>query len=624
MWARVDGDKRAKIDLVREGLRSVLGEVAATARYGMVSFGHRRSGDCSDIEVIAPIRTADAVDALAIIDKLNPRGKGPVADALVAATEALEKAGVTGEQSGSIILVHDNADNCKQDPCEAANAIHKNHPKVTVHLVSLALDGDEAERMACVAQTTGGTVFAVNDAKGVREAIAGAFKLAVVQRPRDPSPVVTPPVETPLLTGVPTGPPRIVARAHLSERSPPLNVPVVWRVTKVGAATALPPVTSAVLELPIDAGRYAIDASVGFASGKTTVDVAPVGATAVDISLEAAALNVGIKTLRDGARSPTAFVTLGAASSAARPLWVGRAADANFIVPAGRYELRVVDGLSVRTESLALAVGEVSNPELVTGTGRLELAALAKADGEALEGVTFIIARDDPQQPDGRREIARSAATRPAFILGAGTYYVTARIGMSEVRQRIGIGAGDTVKRSLTFGFGKLIIEPQLTTQRGDVSGQALPVSLRVLSLENDGRQIFWGRAPAGDLKVAAGRYRIEGQLDTGEVKASQDVEVEAGGERRVALKFEGNALSLGLEPSPVVQANAGTAVSAGSWEVRDARGAIVARSTLATPTLVLPPGRYGVRYEVQSRISEKMVDIASDGQPRRVLLPQP
>ena len=59
MWGRLDAEKKlSKLDLAREAVRTSLPKTAA-ARYGLMSFGHRRSGDCSDIEIIAPVAEGD-------------------------------------------------------------------------------------------------------------------------------------------------------------------------------------------------------------------------------------------------------------------------------------------------------------------------------------------------------------------------------------------------------------------------------------------------------------------------------------------------------------------------------------------------------------------------------------
>src|SRR5690606_28841763 len=107
--------------------------------------------------------------------------------------------------------------------------------------------------------------------------------------------------------------------------------------------------------------------------------------------------------------------------------------------------------------------------DTVLTAGRLELSATrgtAGAPGEAVtDGVTYILHRDDPDAPQGRREIARSAAAAPAFMLPAGTYYVTARTATAETREQIAVGAGDLVRRALPLALAHVQLSATLGGQ---------------------------------------------------------------------------------------------------------------------------------------------------------------
>lgn len=69
MWGRIEGD-RMKIVEAKNVTRELLEDVPAGMNLGFVAYGHRRKGDCSDIETIAapgtePAAIADAVDRTA-------------------------------------------------------------------------------------------------------------------------------------------------------------------------------------------------------------------------------------------------------------------------------------------------------------------------------------------------------------------------------------------------------------------------------------------------------------------------------------------------------------------------------------------------------------------------------
>lgn len=613
MWGRLDGDaKKTKLDLARDALRQSLGKTPAGARLGLMSFGHRRSGDCSDVEVIVPAGDGDTARILAPLDKLNPRGKGPLSGAIREAAKAL-----AATPDASIVLIHDNADNCRQDPCDAASEIAEANPKLKIHLVPLGLDRDELSRSVCISKITGGQVFEARDAAGVQAAVSAAVALALLDAggsgdTKSAAEAAPPPASTEV-----QGPTGLRLTARLGAAPVPAGTTVRWRLTKPDDNALVFEGAGNPVTVPLDTGPYEVEVHAGFAAAKTTATAAGTSATAVDIALEAGELRLLISDLKDGPPSQTAMVTLSSKtetkSAATRPIWIGPARDADLVLPAGLYKLRITDSLFEREETITLAAGDSAPRGLVLGAGHLELTAVAKTDGPPLDGVTFTITRDDPDSPTGRRELARSAAVRPAFTLPAGTYYVTARAGPAEVRQRVGIGAGDTIKQTLVLGLAKLAVSADIagasSSGAGGVTVVRPSISTRVLALSGPPREIARSNAVAPEFTLAAGRYRVEAAVGTLNVKASQDIELEASSVRRVALKLDSGIVTLKLS-TPVPGSSGMT------WEVKDSQGRLVVRTQQSAPRLVLAPGRYVARCEADDRRVEKQIDVVADAQP--------
>lgn len=156
MWARLAPDNKPKIDIVREKLATIL-QTPSSTRVGLVSFGHRRRGDCNDIELIAaPDSPRDAL--LVPLAKLNPRGPGPVTAALEVAAEAIGTS-----RPAQIVIVSDGADNCQRDTCVAADEFAKSAPGVAVQVIGIGIPASDRPRIACVAQATGGHYYDVTD-----------------------------------------------------------------------------------------------------------------------------------------------------------------------------------------------------------------------------------------------------------------------------------------------------------------------------------------------------------------------------------------------------------------------------------------------------------------------------
>ena len=166
MWGKMDGDETAKLYGTRDRLRERLAAAPAQSRIGLASFGHRRKGDCSDVEIVTPIEAGGLPATLAALDQLNPKGKGPLTAAVREGAKAIGPG-----SSGHIVLIHDNADNCGQDICAAASDIAKSNPELRIHVVSLGLAKPERERMQCLAATTKGLQFDASSQADVAEAL---------------------------------------------------------------------------------------------------------------------------------------------------------------------------------------------------------------------------------------------------------------------------------------------------------------------------------------------------------------------------------------------------------------------------------------------------------------------
>ncbi len=60
MWGRVDG--KAKITIAKDALKQVVGQWNPKAQLGLMAYGHRTKGDCSDIEVLVPLAQGQNAD----------------------------------------------------------------------------------------------------------------------------------------------------------------------------------------------------------------------------------------------------------------------------------------------------------------------------------------------------------------------------------------------------------------------------------------------------------------------------------------------------------------------------------------------------------------------------------
>jgi Ca-activated chloride channel family protein len=591
MWGKMEGSQTAKLYAVRDLLRERLLTAPPQSRLGLGSFGHRRKGDCGDVEIITPIESGGSEGAIPALEQLNPRGKGP----LTAAVREGAKAIGTGT-AGHIILIHDNADNCSQDVCAAAGEISKSNPALRVHVLSLGLSRPERERMQCLAASTKGLQFDAANDTDIKAALTAIFDAAGLNAGTGQSaPPAAAAVPAPAL-----GPPGLRLSASLSEGGAPVDAALSWRIRKTDSPPDSPPLVerkSREINETVDPGRYLATLSYGLINRTVEIDVGNEGPSVRRITLDGGRLAVAASASRQGddLRAPVMTISaLGTGdNSPASVLWLGREAKTELLVPAGRYQVEVADGLARSQSIVEVAPGGTARADLVLDTGLLELTATAVAGGPPLERVLYTISADDPSAPDGRREVARSTAPVAAFTLQAGTYYVTARQGAGEHREQVAISSGDTVKRTLVLNVGRLNVRYALP----EVARTGRGVITRVYEAAGDMRLVGQSTAANPVFMLGAGRYRVVCEIGMTNIRSERTIALSAGSDVAADITLSASTITLsGLQGSSHAS-------------LRDSAGRVVWRSHAGAgfKTLVAP-GQYVLALDSGGADVEKPV----------------
>lgn len=166
MWGQIDGV--TKIEIAQGVVGDLLRTLPQTTAIGLTAYGHRTKGDCTDIQTLVQPGTASRDAIAAAVNKLRPRGKTPMTDAVVQAAEALKYT----EEPATVILVSDGIETCNPDPCAAARALEQAGANLTVHVVGFDVSDPEARRqMQCIADETGGSFLLAANASELGEAL---------------------------------------------------------------------------------------------------------------------------------------------------------------------------------------------------------------------------------------------------------------------------------------------------------------------------------------------------------------------------------------------------------------------------------------------------------------------
>ncbi len=185
MWGRIDG--QPKITVAKKAAFDTVSALPPEIAPGLMLYGHRRKGDCQDIELVAP-PGAPRQQMLDQLKAVTPKGMTPLTASLTKAGQLL--AGVEGE--ATVLLISDGIETCDGDPCAAVAALRNKGLKFVVHVVGFDVKGAAVEQLQCIARAGGGGYFQADDTAGLQQALNAVRTTVVERKPVAPPP---PPVQ---------------------------------------------------------------------------------------------------------------------------------------------------------------------------------------------------------------------------------------------------------------------------------------------------------------------------------------------------------------------------------------------------------------------------------------------
>ncbi|MEF2144810.1 MAG: VWA domain-containing protein [Desulfovibrionaceae bacterium] len=171
MWGQIDGV--AKIEIARQTMAELVQTIPDAAQVGLVAYGHRREGDCADIEEIMPLGPLDRAGLVAAVQGINPKGKTPMADSVRMVAQQLG----TSEEQTTIILVSDGKETCNPDPCAAVQAFKQSGINFVMHVIGFDVGGEIEDQLRCMAKAGGGQYFPASNAAELGRAAQEVMEL---------------------------------------------------------------------------------------------------------------------------------------------------------------------------------------------------------------------------------------------------------------------------------------------------------------------------------------------------------------------------------------------------------------------------------------------------------------
>ncbi|MDI1286430.1 MAG: VWA domain-containing protein [Reyranella sp.] len=446
MWGRVGN--QTKIEIARETIRSLLKDWRPQDQLGLVTYGHRRKGDCGDIEVLKQVGPVDATALMGQVNGIVPKGMTPMTASVKMAAEQLK----ASEGIASVVLVSDGVETCNADPCAVAAALKKADVRLVVHTVGFDVQDRQAVRqLECMAAATGGLALSASNAGELGNAIGRAVEAA---RNKAPPPAPAPP--TPKAEAKPAW--NLEGSARLAKGDDPLagKDSVVWRFDKPAPAGVEPEYVDTSYKDRIEAelapGEYLVEVAAGATRFKTTVKIEPGKINRLDVVLNAGRLGLRAKRTADENQKGDVFweVTPKGGDTA---VFNSYDAETSTIVPAGNYTVTMSLGAARLSREVDVVAGDTTAVEIVAGVGRLQGSIVFSKGGPAVRE-PFIEIFAGPAAVENENSVAYSYGNVPKFDLSAGVY--RARIKTDAVDRTFGfeIKAGQRLDMEFPLDAG--------------------------------------------------------------------------------------------------------------------------------------------------------------------------
>ncbi len=166
MWQKIsDG---YKIRIAQDVINELLVTLPVEQELGLITYGHRRKGDCGDIEMLVPpgAGTRDAISSA--IKSLDPKGKTPLSAAVIQAADVLR----IEENASTVILVSDGRETCDLDPCAVGSELEDRGIDFTTHVIGFDVgEENDREQLRCLAENTGGKFLTASTASELTQAL---------------------------------------------------------------------------------------------------------------------------------------------------------------------------------------------------------------------------------------------------------------------------------------------------------------------------------------------------------------------------------------------------------------------------------------------------------------------
>ncbi len=532
MWGQIDG--KAKIVIAREVIRELVKDWDPNIHLGLTAYGHRRKGDCKDIQTLIPVGPLDAKSVIGAVNRLKPKGKTPLSLAVKRAAEELKYT----EEKATVILITDGKETCRLDPCALGTQLEEAGVDFTTHVIGFNVSQAEQAGLRCLAKNTGGEFLAAENASGLHDALETT--VTKVQQEAKKVVVPSPPKQT---AGVKPG---HRFSATLSEGGEILKRGMRWDIFETkqdldGKRKHVNGTYSPQPNLILPPGRYHVVAKHGNASVAHEIEVLSSGESVRHVFVLNAGRFAPKATFAEGGPVQVkgmrwdVFETKQDLDGKRKHVNGTYTGTPNFTLTAGRYYVIAKHGNATVAREIEVSAGVRTDPVFVLNAGLARFTAVLTSGEPTLEkGMRWDVYGLEKDLDGKRKHINGTYTNVPTFTLPAGRYYIVAKNGNAWKDGEIVVTAGNltNTRFDLNAGKVKLIASPR---GRGPLAkGVRWDVYEMKKDLDGKRKHVNGTYAAQPILTLNARRYWVV--VKYGQVTHEFELDVKPGDSRQVQV----------------------------------------------------------------------------------------
>lgn len=499
MWAQIDG--KARITIARETLASVLATLPDDLELGLMTYGHREKGNCDDIELLVKPAAGTAAAIIAAADAINPKGMTPISHSVRLAAEDLRFT----EEKATVILITDGLETCEVDPCALASELESEGIDFTTHVLGFGLSDEEGQKVACLAENTGGKYLSAKDGAALAEALTATVAQVVAAEPAlAPEPTPEPVAEY-----------NLQPTASLSEGGPDIvddKADLVWELHKVGADGGKGEWVAtdyySTFKGAIEPGDYIMTATMDYASVSQPITITAGKVATPHFILNGAILKVHPRPSAGAEVDENATVELYKGSDDYITTNYG---DIDLVVPAGELTLKVEIGEAKSSETFVAKAGETIEKDVVLGVGIAKFVAEYVA-GMPVEADIYLEVVEAKKALDGsRKSVTYGYGGKQDFELAPGDYVVLYKLAGASGEVPFSIKTAEVTDVPLVLDAGVLVVKTPSDDYVELLGAQK--------TIEGNRKSFDYGYGPEFTTTLAAGDYVVLSKVGDGETE---------------------------------------------------------------------------------------------------------